>query len=244
MKKTIFNQIKQDNIPQHVAIIMDGNGRWAKMRNLPRTAGHKKGVDAVEAVLEAASNVGVKTLTLYAFSTENWKRPEEEITFIFQLPQFFYKRLLKKLQKWNVKIKWIGELDKLPEDMRQLIADFEHQTANHTGLLMYLAFNYGARAEITATARHLASQVKEGTLDVVDITETSFGQALYTGADVDVDLLIRTSGERRVSNFLLWQIAYSEMYFTDKLWPDFYQEDFYQAIYEYQQRDIRKGAVK
>jgi len=244
MTNTILNQIDRNNVPKHVAIIMDGNGRWAQQRLLPRTAGHKKGVDAVEEALEAASILGVEALTVYAFSTENWQRPETEVSFIFSLPQFFYKRLMDKLKKWNVKIKWIGELEHLPQSMQDLIADFEQETADNTGLLMYLAFNYGARAEITHAARALAKQVQDGKLEPAAITEESFADALYTKEHQDVDLLIRTSGELRISNFLLWQIAYSELYFTDILWPDFTKENFYQAILTYQGRDIRKGALK
>lgn len=244
MSNSKLAKINKNNIPQHVAIIMDGNGRWAKAKNLPRTAGHKKGVDAVEEVLEAASILGVEALTVYAFSTENWQRPEEEVSFIFQLPQFFYNRLVDKLNKWNVKIKWIGELDLLPDTMKNLIADFEHQTKDNTGLLMYLAFNYGSRAEITSTTKKIAQAVQTGEISVADITEDYISNALYTGKHSNVDFLIRTSGELRISNYLLWQCAYSEFYFTDKHWPDFTKEDFYEAIYEYQQRDIRKGALK
>jgi len=244
MTETMLKQIDRQNVPKHVAIIMDGNGRWAESRRLPRTAGHKKGVDAVEEVLEAASILQVEALSVYAFSTENWRRPETEVSFIFSLPRFFYKRLMDKLQKWNVKIKWIGELTHLPASMQDLIADFEQATANNTGLLMYLAFNYGGRAEITQAARAIASRVQDEQLSIEDITEAEFARALYTGQHSDVDLIIRTSGELRISNFLLWQIAYSELYFTDTLWPNFTKTDFYQAIIAYQNRDIRKGGLK
>jgi len=243
MTKTILHEIDRQNVPKHVAIIMDGNGRWAQSRHLPRTAGHKKGVDAVEEVLEAASILGVEALTVYAFSTENWQRPDTEVRFIFSLPQFFYKRLMDKLKKWNVKIKWIGELSHLPESMQDLITDFETETANNTGLLMYLAFNYGGRAELTHAAKQLALQVQNNALTIDNITEEVFAHALYTKEYSDVDLLIRTSGELRISNFLLWQIAYSELYFTDGLWPDFTKEDFYKAVVAYQRRNIRKGAL-
>ena len=244
MTSSKIDLLNKDNIPAHVAIIMDGNGRWAKAKGLPRTAGHKKGVDAVEEALEAASILGVKALTLYAFSTENWKRPEEEVSYIFKLPQFFYNRLMDKLKKWNVKIKWIGELDKLPASLQKLIANFEEETKNHTGLLMYLAFNYGSRAEIIAATKKIIGQVETGEIAVDAITEEYFGEQLYTGVDSNVDLLIRTSGELRISNYLLWQCAYSEFYFTDMYWPDFKKEDFYEAILTYQQRDIRRGGLK
>ncbi|MGL5042075.1 MAG: isoprenyl transferase [Culicoidibacterales bacterium] len=239
----IFLEIKQDKVPNHVAIIMDGNGRWAKKRLLPRTAGHKKGVDAVEEVLEAATHAGVKVLTLYAFSTENWKRPEEEVSFIFKLPKLFYTRLMDKLLEWNVKIKWIGELEHLPASMKLLIADFEKTTKDNTGLIMYLAFNYGAHAEITNTVRKIVKSALENEISEAEITENYIESQLYTGADSKVELLIRTSGELRLSNFLLWQTAYSELYFTEKLWPDFTKDDFYTAIVEYQKRDIRKGGL-
>lgn len=236
--------IDYTKIPKHVAVIMDGNGRWAKERNLPRTAGHKKGVDAVEEVLEAASILGVEALTVYAFSTENWQRPEEEVSFIFKLPKLMYGRLLDKLMKWNVRIEWIGELDQLPDSMQKLIADFEERTKNNTGLVMYLAFNYGGQTEIVQTTKKIAAAVQSGALSVDAITPELFAASLYTGEHSEVDLLIRTSGELRVSNFLLWQIAYSEFYFTDGYWPDFTKEDFYEAIREFQGRSIRKGALK
>lgn len=243
MKQQFPETIDPTNIPEHVAIIMDGNGRWAQKRMLPRTAGHKKGVDAVEEVLEGASVLGIKALTLYAFSTENWKRPEEEVSFIFKLPKLFYSRLLDKLKKWNVRIKWIGELEMLPDSMQSLIQDFEIQTKNNTGLLMYLAFNYGAQAEITSTIKKIATQVQAGAIAVDDITTDYVSSQLYTGEDSSVELLIRTSGELRMSNFLLWQIAYSEFYFTDKYWPDFTKEDLYAAISDYQSRNRRKGGL-
>ncbi|GBU10960.1 undecaprenyl pyrophosphate synthase [Erysipelotrichaceae bacterium] len=239
----ILEKIDRSRIPKHVAIIMDGNGRWAKNLLLPRTAGHKKGVDAVEEVLEAASILGVEALTLYAFSTENWKRPTEEVSYIFKLPKLFYTRLIDKLMLWNIKIKWIGEITKLPNTMQKLIADFESKTEKNTGLLLYLAFNYGARSEITATVKKISQAVLDGELAISEIDEAFFGTQLYTGENVNVDFLIRTSGELRMSNFLLWQIAYSELYFTDKLWPDFSKNDFYHAIFDYQQRNIRKGGL-
>lgn len=243
MEKKIIENMDYANIPKHVAIIMDGNGRWAKSRLLPRTAGHKKGVDAVEEVLEAASILGVEALTLYAFSTENWKRPEEEVSFIFKLPKLLYGRLMDKLMQWNVRIQWIGELHLLPESMKELIADFERETANNTGLVMYLAFNYGGRAEIVSATKQIAQDVLDGKIAIDAIDEDYFGSNVYTAKHPDVDFLIRTSGELRVSNFLLWQIAYSEMYFTDTYWPDFGKEDFYETIRIYQSRSIRKGGL-
>lgn len=243
MQKEIIEQIDYENIPKHVAIIMDGNGRWAKSRMLPRTAGHKKGVDAVEEALEAASILGIEALTLYAFSTENWKRPEEEVSFIFKLPKLLYGRLMDKLMKWNVRIEWIGELHLLPDSMKQLIADFERETANNTGLVMYLAFNYGGRAELVGASKKIAQAVLDGAITVDAIDEDYFASQIYTSQHPNVDFLIRTSGELRISNFLLWQVAYSEMFFTDKYWPDFGKEDFYAAIRTYQQRSIRKGGL-
>jgi len=240
---TFLAKIDPERLPQHVAIVMDGNGRWATSKGLARTVGHKKGVDAVEEVLEAASNLKIKALTLYAFSTENWKRPEQEVSYIFQLPTIFYQRLLKKVMKWNVRIKWIGELENMPVQTKKTVDEFEAATKNNTGLIMYLAFNYGSQAEITTTVKKIAQQAIDGEIKIAEITPTFISNSLYTGADSNVDLLIRTSGELRMSNFLLWQCAYSEFYFTDILWPDFKKMNFYEAIYNYQQRSIRKGNI-
>lgn len=243
MDEALIQALQQQPLPEHVAIIMDGNGRWAQQRMLPRTAGHKKGVDAVEEVLEAASILGIKALTVYAFSTENWKRPESEVSYIFKLPKLFYNRLKHKLQEWNVRIKWIGELDLLPDSMQELIKDFENDTKDNTGLLMYLAFNYGGHAELLHATKMIAQQVKDNQIQIADIDEELFAKELYTQEYPTVDLLIRTSGELRLSNFLLWQSAYSEFYFTDQLWPDFTKKDFYEAIATYQKRNIRKGGL-
>lgn len=243
MDNQILNKIDRQHLPRHIAIVMDGNGRWAQNKHLPRTAGHKKGVDAVEEVLEAASILGIQAVTLYAFSTENWKRPKEEVSYIFKLPKILYNRLIKKLMEWNVRIQWIGEHQQLPNSMKEIIADFEEKTKHNTGLVMYLAFNYGGKAEIISATRAIAQAVKDNKLAIADIDEKLYEQYLYTSKHPHVDLFIRTSGELRISNFLLWQIAYSEFFFTPKLWPDFKKHDLYEAVYQYQQRDRRQGGI-
>ena len=235
-----------DNIPQTIAIIMDGNGRWAKQRGLPRTAGHKQGADTIRTVALAANELGVKKLILYAFSTENWKRPEEEVVGLMDL---FAKTMLAEvdgLHAENVRVRTIGDVSMLPQETRDAFAEAWEKTRNNTGMTLLVAVNYGSRQEMlratqrcidVAVARAMAGDAPH------ELTEEEFGRGLYTADCPDPDLVIRTSGEMRLSNFLLWQVAYSEFYVTDTLWPDFDRYEFLRALLSFQERNRRFGAV-
>ncbi|MEI3604629.1 isoprenyl transferase [Pseudogracilibacillus sp. SE30717A] len=240
-KKT--EEIKPDNIPEHIAIIMDGNGRWASRKGLPRIAGHKEGMDVVQRIVRAAVNYKVKVLTLYAFSTENWKRPKPEVDFLMKLPKEFLHIYLPELMENNVKIETIGEFSSLPEHTRKAINYAKEKTKYNDGLLLNFALNYGSRYEIIQAMKQIVSDVDEGKLKKESIDEDLLSNYLYTKELQDPDLLIRTSGEQRLSNFLLWQLAYSEFWFTDTLWPDFNEEIFKQAICDYQNRKRRYGGI-
>lgn len=229
--------------PMHVAIIMDGNGRWAAARGLPRAEGHRKGAESVRAVIKSASSSGIKYLTLFGFSSENWKRPSVEVLDLMGLLRLYLRKEMAELHKQGVKFSVIGERSRLPEDVQDLVAASEERTRDNTGLNLVLALSYGGRAEIVNAARVLAAQVQDGTLAPTDISDDMFAENLETKHIPDPDLLIRTSGEQRLSNFLLWQCAYTEFVFTDKLWPDFGAEAFEEAIAEFQSRDRRFGAV-
>jgi len=230
-------------IPQHVAIIMDGNGRWAAARGLPRTEGHRKGAEAARKVIKSASKHGIKHLTLFGFSSENWKRPSSEVMDLMGLLRLYLSKELSALHKQGVRFRVIGERSRLPQDTQDLISTAENRTCNNQGLNLTVALSYGGRAEIVNTVQTLAERVKSGALDPADITEDLFDGNLETDGIPDPDLLIRTSGEQRISNFLLWQCAYSEFLFTDVLWPDFGNDAFEAAIREFQSRDRRYGAV-
>lgn len=233
-------------IPHHIAIIMDGNGRWAKRRLLPRTMGHKAGVDTVKNISIRANELGVSMLTVYAFSTENWSRPQEEVSYIMGLPKLLVNQFLPELMANNVKIQLIGDTSKLPEKTMEVLTYAMEQTQDNTGLQLVFAINYGGHEDIVTASQRLAQLVKEGQLDVEDINEEVFARHLFTGHldnYSDPDLMIRTSGEIRLSNFLPWQLAYSEFYFTDVLWPDFTVEEFDKAIEAYSQRQRRFGKV-
>ena len=230
-------------VAAHVAIIMDGNGRWAAERGLPRTEGHRQGVESVRRTVEAARELGVTHLTLFSFSSENWSRPKQEINDLFGLLRRFIRRDLADLHKDNIKIRVIGTRAGLERDLLRLIDDAMELTKANTGLNLTIAFNYGARDEIARAARRLAEDVASGDLAAADVTPESFGGYLDTAGLPDPDLLIRTSGEQRLSNFLLWQLAYSEFVFVDVYWPDFSREVFETAIVEYQRRSRRFGGT-
>lgn len=229
------------NIPQHVAIIMDGNGRWAKRRCLPKIAGHKAGADTVDRITEAAREMGVKVLTLYSFSSENWKRPKEEVAALFRLLEEYLDKKEAKLNSNDIRLCVIGNISALPQSTQDRLASVMLSTGCNKGMVLNLALNYGARQEIVEAARGISKRVKEGAIDAGDIDEELFSEYLYTRGLPDPDLLIRTSGEFRVSNFLLWQIAYSEFYVAKKSWPDFQKGDFRKAVKEYQRRERRFG---
>ena len=232
---------EKDNVPVHIAIIMDGNGRWAKQRGLPKIMGHRRGVDSVRDILKACSSLGVKYLTLYTFSTENWKRPKREVDAIMRLLESQLEGETKNLHKNNVRLNVIGRVSLLPEGVRRRIKESMECTKNNTGVVLTLAIAYGSRAEIVDAAVRIMAQVEDGALKKEDINEETFARFLDTRDMPDPDLLIRTSGEMRISNFLLWQISYAEIYITKKLWPDFRKSDLEAAIREYRRRRRRYG---
>jgi undecaprenyl diphosphate synthase len=235
------DQIDLSRLPQHVAIIMDGNGRWAKGKGKLRVFGHHNGVLSVRDVVEGAGELGVKYLTLYTFSAENWNRPSFEVTAIMELLVSTINKEIKQLMKNNVRLNAIGDLNQLPGKCNRELVSAIEKTSGNTGLVLTLALSYSSRRELMQAAKGIAEQVKAGTLNPEDITEEVFAQNLYTHNLPDPELLIRTSGEYRISNYLLWQIAYAELYFTEKLWPDFRREDLYEAILDYQKRERRFG---
>jgi undecaprenyl diphosphate synthase len=228
-------------IPKHLAIIMDGNGRWAEQRHLPRILGHRKGVETVQSVVDECLRLGVECLTLYAFSSENWGRPKDEVDALMGLLGSFLKKELSQLHKLDIRLQAIGELNRLPDPIRRILDDIVVQTAGNDRMVLNLALSYGSRNELVRAARALAAGVAAGRLDVQAIDEREVEAALDTHGLPELDLLIRTSGEMRISNFLLWQAAYAELYFTETLWPDFSPEQLQQAISEYSRRQRRFG---
>jgi undecaprenyl diphosphate synthase len=237
------DQIDRANLPQHIAVIMDGNGRWAKKKGAARIFGHRNAIQAVTDVTEGCGELGIKYLTLYAFSTENWGRPKEEVDGLMELLVNTIKKEISNLMENRVKLRTIGDISHLPSACQRNLAEAIDTTKNNTGLTVLLALNYSGRWEILKAARRLADEVRKGRLHPEDIDEKMFSHALETGGVPDPELLIRTSGELRVSNFLLWQIAYTELYITNTLWPDFRKEDLFEAICSYQQRERRFGKV-
>lgn len=240
---TLPSDLLQTHLPQHVAVIMDGNGRWAKNRGLPRIMGHRQGVATLKEILRCCKDWGIEALTVYAFSTENWGRPLEEVQFLMTLFQSVLRRELNEMVSEGVKIRFVGDLEALPESLRAEIQRATDATSGNGGILFNVATNYGGRQEIVQACQKLALQVQAGKLDPKEITEELFALQLYTHNLRDPDLLIRTSGELRLSNYLLWQCAYTEIYVTDVLWPDFTREVFHQALLEYQSRNRRFGKV-
>ncbi|MBA4536221.1 isoprenyl transferase [Bacillus aquiflavi] len=236
-------EIKQQPLPSHIAIIMDGNGRWAKKRALPRIAGHHEGMKVVRKVTKLASNLNIKTLTLYAFSTENWKRPKMEVDYLLKLPEEFLGTFLPELVEENVQVKMIGYKENLPKHTLSAVEKAINDTKNNTGLILNFALNYGSRAEILEAIKHVLNDYKSGIMNETEISEEMFSKYLMTAGLTDPDLLIRTSGEIRLSNFMLWQLAYTEFWFTDVLWPDFSETHFLEAIAAFQNRQRRFGGV-
>lgn len=237
----LIAKINPDRIPRHVAIIMDGNGRWANLKGEPRSAGHAEGVSAVHRAVEFSSDMGIEYLTLYAFSTENWNRPQEEVDTLMYLIGWAIERELPELLRNNVKIRLVGDIPRIPDDARQRLLNAEKATEECTGLTLLMCLSYSSRWEITDTMRRLANMVRDGVINSDDITEKLIADNLSTAGVPDPDLLIRTGGEERISNFLLWQIAYSELYFTPVLWPDFDKTTYAEAILDYQNRERRFG---
>ncbi len=239
--EALKNSILKNKVPNHVAIIMDGNGRWAKLKNKPRVFGHKNGVSSVRETIEGCRELGIKYLTLYAFSTENWNRPKLEVKTLMSLLVSSLKKELKSLQKNNIRLNTIGNLLDLPENARKELNEVIEKTKNNTALTLTLALSYGSRDEIVNVIKNISKKVVNNELQVEEINENIINNHLYTFSLPDVDFMIRTSGEKRISNFLLWQIAYAELYFTNTLWPDFKKENLFNAIVEYQNRERRFG---
>ncbi|GGF10804.1 isoprenyl transferase [Halobacillus andaensis] len=245
-KKETINRtlgLDYDHIPKHVAIIMDGNGRWAKNRGMPRIAGHKEGMGVVKKIVRHASDLGVQILTLYAFSTENWKRPKNEVDFLMKLPVDFLGTYLPELIDRNVQVQTIGDVSLLPAHTQKAIKDAIEKTSDNDGLILNFALNYGSRYEMVHAVKEIAENVEKGVISASDVTEEMFTSHLYTSKLLEPDLLIRTSGEQRLSNFLLWQLAYSEFWFTEVFWPDFDESHFEKALYDYQNRKRRYGGI-
>ena len=239
----LLSQIDRARLPNHIAVIMDGNGRWARRRRLPRIAGHRAGAAAVREAVEASSRLGVATLTLYAFSTENWKRPRTEIDYLMTLLREYLRKELAEIHRNNIRFQILGRYEQLPVAVRADLEDALRQTASNTGMVLNVALNYSARAELVDAFQAILREIREGILPESAVTEQVIAGHLYTRGQADPDLLIRTSGEMRVSNFLLWQIAYAEIWVTDTLWPDFTRRHLYQAILDFQKRERRYGGL-
>ncbi len=238
---TLSANLNLVKLPQHVAVIMDGNGRWAKQKGLPRIEGHRRGASTLKEMLRYCKDLGIKTLTAYAFSTENWGRPIGEVNFLMTLFERLLQKELKEMEAEEVCINFIGDLSPLPPSLQQEMCHSMERTKNNQGVFFNVAINYGSRHEMVKACQNIAEKVQQGRMSASDIDENTIAQHLYTSASPDPDLLIRTSGEMRLSNFLLWQLAYTEIYVTDTLWPDFDSEQFDRALEAYQQRDRRFG---
>lgn len=241
--ESLKEKIDESNLPNHVAIIMDGNGRWAKRRFLPRTAGHKEGMERVKEIVEVAAKIGIKYLSLYAFSTENWKRPEKEINSLMKLLVQYLRAELNTLHKNNIKVQALGDISKLPLLPRIEVEKAIEKTKNNDKMTLNIALNYGGRDEIIEATKNILKDVEMGKMDIEELNVNTFNKYLYTKNQPDPDLLIRPSGELRISNFLLYQIAYTEFCFYNIYWPDFREEHFYRAIIDYQKRDRRYGGI-
>jgi undecaprenyl diphosphate synthase len=239
----LLAQIDLARLPNHIAVIMDGNGRWAKQRGKPRIFGHREGAESVREILDTCARLEIKAVTLYAFSTENWKRPEDEVTGLMQMLKFYLKKELNMVHKNNIRFQAIGKISGLAEDVQKQIRTAEQKTAANSGTVLSVALNYGGRAEITEAARKAAKNLIESGKSIDELSEADIEANLYTGGLPEVDLMIRTSGEFRISNFLLWQLAYSEIYVTPTLFPDFRRAEIFRAIIDFQKRERRFGGV-
>jgi len=240
----LSKRIDKQKVPEHIAIIMDGNGRWATKKGLPRSVGHNKGVSVLKEILKASKNLGCKVLTVYAFSTENWTRPTKEVDFLINLFREVLRNEIEEIHQELIKIKFIGDLSPFPEDLKQLIYSSESLTKNNNSLVLNVCANYGGRQEIVKVAKELALKSSSGEIKPSEVNEELFNSELLTRGIKDPELLIRTSGEKRISNFLLWQLAYSEIYISDVLWPDFNEFEFLKAIIDYQSRNRRFGGIE
>ena len=235
--------LSKDNIPKHIAIIMDGNGRWAKERGLPRSAGHHQGVERVREIVKAAAEIGVSAITFFAFSTENWSRPKQEVSILLRYLSSFLNREIKELHKNNIRFKVIGREEPVPKSLLNRLRQAEDKTRDNTGMTVVLAMNYGSRQEIVDAVKEFSERLLKGQVDIQDLNVGNFSDYLYTRGLPEPDLLIRTSAQKRLSNFLLWQLSYAELYFPKKYWPEFRREDLEKAIKVYQKRERRFGGV-
>ncbi|MEZ5427101.1 MAG: isoprenyl transferase [Pyrinomonadaceae bacterium] len=240
----LLERIDLERLPEHIAVIMDGNGRWAKKRGKPRLFGHKAGAESVRAILDTCARLRIRAVTLFAFSTENWKRPEAEVSGLMQMLKHYMRKELNTVHKNNIRFQAIGKLERLDEDIQKELAGAMEKTAGNTGTIVSIALNYGARAEIVEACRKAFRQISENGRPIESFGEDDIERNLYTYGLPEVDLMIRTSGEMRISNFLLWQIAYSEIYVTPTLFPDFRRPEIFEAILEFQKRDRRFGGIK
>ena len=240
----LSNRIDKQKVPEHVAIIMDGNGRWATKKGLPRTYGHKKGVNVLKEILKASKKLGCKVLTVYAFSTENWTRPTKEVDFLINLFSEVLRNEIEEIHEESTKIKFIGDLNPFPETLKKIISSSESLTKNNNKFLLNVCVNYGGRQEIVKVAKELALKCISGEIRPSEVNEELFNSELLTRGIKDPELLIRTSGEKRISNFLLWQLAYSEIYISEVMWPDFNEFEFLKAIIDYQSRNRRFGGIE
>ena len=236
--------LDMNNIPQHVAIILDGNGRWAKEHGKPRFIGHREGAKNIATVAKAASELGIKALSIYCFSTENWKRPEAEVNYLMTMPVRYYKKYRQKIIDSGYQIRFSGRRNVVPKSLLNVMDDAMLSTKDNKGLILNICFDYGSYEEITTAFKKIATDIKNNIIDISDITPELIESNLYTNGLPKLDLLIRTSGEQRISNFLLWQLAYAELYFTDTYWPDFHKEELEKAIYDFQHRNRRFGGLK
>lgn len=241
--ETLKSKIDMNRLPHHIGIIMDGNGRWAKNRNLPRSMGHKEGAKRVIDIVEASYKLGIESLSLYAFSTETWKRPEEEVNKLMELLIYYIRTQLNKITKNNIKINVMGDITKLPKKVQSEVERVLSLTKSNDQMTLNIGLNYGGRDEIIKAVKNISKEYKEGIIDIEDIDENTFSDYLYTKGQPELDLLIRSSGELRVSNFMLYQLAYCEFWFSNILWPDFKEELLYKAIIDYQNRDRRFGGI-
>ena len=239
-----MSHIDKQKLPNHVAIIMDGNGRWAKSKNMSRPQGHIEGTKRVEEIVDYASDMGIKIITLYTFSSENWNRPESEVDLIMKILTTVLERKITKLMNSNIRFQTIGRTERIPAALLKIIEKVTDETKNNTGLVMNLALNYGSRLEMIDAIKKIAMKVKNNEVEIENINESLLSDNLYTRGLKDPDLLIRTSGELRISNFLLWQLSYAELHFSEKYWPDFTKEEFEKALFDYQNRERRFGGVK
>lgn len=241
---SLEKRVLSGNIPKHIAMIMDGNGRWAKRRGMPRTFGHKKGSENLKNMAILCNEIGVKVLSVYAFSTENWKRPKEEVDYLMELPGEFEETFKGKFKENDIRVMFSGRKDRFPENVQELIARVEEKTKDRKGLILNICFDYGSYTEITEAVKQIAGKVKSKELNIDDISPDTISNHLYTKELPMVDLMIRTSGEERISNFLLWQIAYSEFYFAKKHWPAFNRKELFKALDDFQKRNRRFGGLK